>query len=168
MTIRNVPLDSQTEQKHRLVMAQAINELIKAAYPVSGSWTPIVRGQTLAGTYELGTNFSRYSRVGRRVFVDLYVILAGAITGGGTGSLEIAGLPYGKTANTYPIGMMLLSGIDLSAGGIQCLAPASTGTSSALIIQQTIDNSPNAVVQISSVTASDVIAGSICYETDDP
>lgn len=33
MAIRNVPLDSQTEQKHRQLLAQAVNELIKVRPP---------------------------------------------------------------------------------------------------------------------------------------
>jgi hypothetical protein len=59
-----------------------------------GTWTPVVRGSSTAGTYELTTTQGHYTKIGRQVFIHCNVITASAPTGGGVGDLEIAGLPF--------------------------------------------------------------------------
>lgn len=167
MSLPFVPLDSLDERQHRTVIASVLNELAKQ-FPQSGSWTPVVRGSGTAGTYQIATNISRYTRTGRRVVADVGITMAGAITGGGTGDLTIAGLPYVKAASTYPIGSVLLYGIDWTAGASLTLAFTSSAANSSLVIPQNLDNAGFAGVQISGIAAGDLIFGSICYETDDP
>ena len=169
MPLPVVPTESADERQHRTIISTVLNELVKQ-YPQHGSWTAVVRGSGTAGTYEIATQRCRYTRIGRRVFLDVGIIFAGAITGGGTGDLNITGAPYSKAANTLPIGSVRLSGIDMvTTGASVILTFNSLGSAvSTLQINETVDNAAPNTVQISGVAANDQIFGSICYETDDP
>jgi hypothetical protein len=136
---------------------------------VSGPWTAGVRGSGTAGTYEIGTQFCRYTRIGRRVWLDVYINFAGAVTGGGTGDLNVTGVPFAKVANTFPIGTLYTNGLDFTTSGASLTMQFSTtGASSTLFIKENVDNSAGNNLPISGVSASDTFYGSICYETDDP
>lgn len=69
-----------------------------------GTWTAVVAGGTTAGTYELATNDCRYTRIGRLVNVSAKIVLAGSVTGGGTGILTISGLPFNYPATATSTG----------------------------------------------------------------
>lgn len=140
----------------------------RLAVEQSGSWTAAIRGSSTAGTYEIASQICRYTRIGRRVWLDVGITMAGAITGGGVGDLTITGLPFAKVGSSYPVGSVLLSGVDWTAGASLSLAFTGSGAFSTLVITQTIDNSAFTGVPIGGLGAGDLIFGSICYETDDP
>ncbi len=167
MPLPVVPLTSENEKQHRTIIATVLNELVKQ-YPLHASWTPVVRGSGTAGTYEIATNFSRVTRIGRRVWLDFGIVFAAVITGGGTVDLRVTGVPYAKAANTYPIGTLQTGGIDWDAGADLGLAFDNSTASSQLIVRQTFDNASASSLPISAVAAGETFFGSICYETDDP
>jgi hypothetical protein len=167
MTLPAVPLDSANERQHRTMIATVLNELAKQ-FPQHGSWTAVIAGSTGAGTYEITTNSCRYTRIGRRVWVDVFIVMAAAVTGGGTGTLNITGLPFIKSTGTYPIGGVQLAGIDWTAGTNLTIGFSTSLASSTLLIQETADNASYTQVPISAIAANDQIFASICYETDDP
>jgi hypothetical protein len=167
MPLPLVPTDSANEKQHRTILATTLNELVKL-YPRQGDWTATIRGSGTAGTYEIASQLCRYTRTGRRVWLDVGITMAGAVTGGGTGDLAITGLPFAKAASTYPIGNVLLYGLDWTAGASLSLAFSSTLASSSLVITQTIDTAAYAGVPIGAIGAGDLFFASICYETDDP
>lgn len=168
MPLPNVPLDSQTEQKHRRLLAQAINELIKQMGAPSVPWDVVVAGASTAGTYEIATNLSNYRRLGRHVWADVYIQMAAVLTAGGAGVLLIQGLPFRKAANTFPVGSISLSGVDLDAGAIPSLTFDTSAETTDLVIRQSFDNAAATNQGIASIAANDLLIGSICYETDDP
>lgn len=53
----------------------------------AGAWTAAIRGSGTAGTYQISSQTCRYTRIGRRVFIDVGIVMAGTVTGGGTGYL---------------------------------------------------------------------------------
>jgi len=57
-----------------------------------GTFTPVFRGATTAGTYT-GTFNGYYTRIGNRVFIEVQMSNITA-SSAGSGSVEIAGLPY--------------------------------------------------------------------------
>lgn len=134
---------------------------------VSSTWTPVIRGSGTAGTYQIATNNSRYTRMGRRVHLDVFITLAGAITGGGTGGIQIDGVPFSKIANTYPLGNVQTDGVDFDGGASLSLSFSAVAASSALILRESFDNAAASAVLVSGLLANDTIIGSISYETDD-
>jgi hypothetical protein len=56
----------------------------------------------------------RYTRIGRRVFFDLFVALAAK--GSSTGNTTIAGLPYVATAAPNSVAVLSLSNLTWAAG----------------------------------------------------
>jgi hypothetical protein len=149
-------------------VVEVLNQLADLLPVESGAWTPVVRGSGTAGTYEIATNKSRYRRNGRTVHVDLFVVLAGTITGGGTDDIRIDGLPYATKDETYAVGAVLLSGVNWTAGANLSIAPeTSASPSSTLVLLQTLDDATNTQVAVAGLAADDIIVGSLCYETDD-
>ena len=64
-----------------------------------GTFTPIVRGRTTAGTATYGrTAVGKYTKVGRMVDVMVDMVFSGA---NGGGNIEIAGLPYAAHNGPY-------------------------------------------------------------------
>jgi hypothetical protein len=168
MTLPVVPLDSPNEKQHRTVIATSLNELVKFFNTIkAASWTPAIRGTSTAGTYEIASNRCRYARIGRLVFLTVDITMAPAVTGGGTGALSVTGIPFAKIANSYPVGAIRFSGVDWSAGANIVVAFDNFTASSTLVFQETNDNAANSQVGIAGLAASDVIFGSIWYETDD-
>lgn len=167
MPLPVVPLDSDNEKQHRNVIATVLNELAKQA-PSHGGWTATILGSGTAGTYEITSQFCRYSRIGRRVWLDMYIELAGAITGGGTGTALINGAPYAKAANTLSQGSLAVSTVNYTAGGSLSLSWSSTGASSSLVLVESVDTAAVAALAIGALAATSQIRASISYETDDP
>lgn len=166
MSLPVVPTDSNNEKQHRTVIATVLNEIAKQ-FPQHAPWTPVVRGSVTAGTYEIASNFSRYTRIGRRVWLDVGVVFAAVITGGGAGNLRIAA-PFTKAANTFPIGTVQTAGPDWDAGAVPGLAFTDTAATADLFIREQFDNAVAQQLAIAAISANDSIFGSICYETDDP
>jgi hypothetical protein len=102
------------------------------------------------------------------VWLDVRIVLAAAITGGGTSLVQIIGIPFAKSANTFPAGATVLVGVDWTAGSNLTLAFDGVNASSILGITQTQDDASIAGLPVSGLAANDQIIGSICYETDDP
>lgn len=134
---------------------------------LSGSWTPVITGASTPGTYELASSICRFSRIGRRVWVDVAITMAAALTAGGTGVLTISGLPYAKIANTYPFGAVWLDGLNTATGGMCTVGFSAIASSQTLRIHQTNDNAAGDFLTVADLAVNDRIFGSISYETDD-
>lgn len=130
------------------------------------SWTPVVKGDGTAGTYELnaGVTVCTVTKMGSLITANAYIVLAAAITGGGTGNLVISGLPIPKRAGSAAFGNGVFSGVDLATGAqISCYF-GTTNTASDLLFWQTTDNASVTLLPVAGVSASDVIAFSVTYE----
>jgi hypothetical protein len=65
-----------------------------------GTFTPTVIGSTSAGTATYSTQNARYTKIGRLVQFEIYLVWTG---GTGTGGLLISGLPFvSSNSSTYP------------------------------------------------------------------
>jgi hypothetical protein len=132
-----------------------------------GAWTPVIRGAGTAGTYELSFSQGRYYRIANLVMSTFYIQFAAVVTGGGTDELLITGSPF-ETIDDFvyrPIGSVIMSGVDATAGtvGLSLVHSAITPSSS-LTILQTIDNGASVLLPISAVAANDIIGGTIFFE----
>jgi hypothetical protein len=78
-----------------------------------GTFTPIVQGSTTAGVGVYSTQLGRYTKVGRLVTVEIYIVWTAHT---GTGILRIGGLPFTVNAANYSAATIgLISNIALSA-----------------------------------------------------
>jgi hypothetical protein len=82
-----------------------------------GTWTPTVAGSSTAGTATYSENSGRYTKIGRLVQIELYLLWS---SGTGTGDLRIQGLPFtAASSNTYPAGSIAyLNNLTLPANHI--------------------------------------------------
>ncbi len=65
-----------------------------------GSWTPSIIGSSTAGTYETDDADGWYRKVGDVVYFSFRVDLSDTVTGGGSGSALVSGLPYTVVSNS--------------------------------------------------------------------
>lgn len=128
-----------------------------------GTWTPLVRGTSTAGTYELQNAYGKYVKVGDLLMIEAYIQLASVITGGGTGNLGITGLPFGKPANAYPTGAAYVANVTITVSPIMVFG--SFGASTTLLLQQNASGGFGTSVAIGDVTAGDYISFSMTYRT---
>ena len=126
-----------------------------------GTFTPVIRGGSTAGTYELNTSFDDgfYQKVGRMVTVRVVVALAGSITAGGTGNYIISGLPFNyDVSHNAGKGAVACDSVDFdrTASGIVgiCVGAASGTDSDFLRILQIEDNAGFQTLPISKAAAS--------------
>ncbi len=131
-----------------------------------GTWTPVIRGDGTAGTYEQAAGTcATYIKDGNLVTLNCWIVLAGAITGGGTGEMIITGAPYTKSNNTWVVGPMRLNGVAFTANTAPVLQFAGTAETSTMYCWLNT-GSGGSYVPISAVGAGDGISFSITYETD--
>lgn len=131
----------------------------------SGAWTPVLAGGTTPGTYELATATGRWQRVGNLVHVAGLLLLAGTITGGGTGQLIVNGLPFAPQ-NDVPMnwwGTLYHDALDLP--GTYGVALVNYNSSSVFFYGNT-DNASAATLTTAAVGAGDYIQFSVTYEAE--
>jgi hypothetical protein len=74
-----------------------------------GTFTPVVQGSATAGTYQLTVAQGIYVKIGRQVTVLVNCALAGSgVTGGGSGHVQITGLPFAAAASPAVVGPFVL------------------------------------------------------------
>jgi hypothetical protein len=74
-----------------------------------GTFTPVIRGSSTAGTYQLAVAQGIYVKIGSQVTVLVNCqIVASGVTGGGTGSVQITGLPFVTAASPSVVGPFML------------------------------------------------------------
>ena len=141
------------------------NKLLAEMFWLRGTFTAVVSGSGTAGAYEIASQVSTYTVIGRSVTLNSKITLAAVVTGGGTTNLQITGLPYTGKAATFAYGSVVLSGVNYTTAGAN-IATEMDGTShsSAIWFAETSDNAASAYIPIGSVTANNVIAFSITYE----
>jgi hypothetical protein len=127
-----------------------------------GTWTPTVSGTTTAGTYEIGVNGCTYTKVGRQVTLGVFIQMQSPVTGGGAGALQITGVPFAKSANSYPTGSVYLATGTFS--GIDPIAVfGSFSASSQLLLQQNASGGFGSNVPISYASDGAYISFTITY-----
>ena len=137
-----------------------------------GTFTPVIRGSTTAGTYELNTSFDDgfYQKVGRVVTVRVVVALAGSITAGGTGDYVISGLPFNyDVSHNAGYGAVACDSVDFDrtdTGIVGICVGAASGTDSDFLrILQIEDDASFRTLPISQAAAADFFEFTYTYAT---
>ena len=131
-----------------------------------GTWTPTIRGDGTAGTYELNASTAgNYTKIGRQVTISAFIQLAAAITAGGTGDMQITGVPFSGVwpTNDFPQGAIRLGGVNFTAGSLSILFAGEASGQSNLYIASTQVNASAVFVPISGLSAGDSIGFSFTY-----
>jgi hypothetical protein len=134
-----------------------------------GTWTPVLAGSTTAGTYTYETDRTggRYVKIGKTVFLEGVIRVAG-VTSAGTGDALVTGLPF-VTTKTAPAWERIPGILQLEAGatysGSSFFISSETNNSSSLIMRlQGLSTFTNI-----SVTDADEVNGiwffQLTYET---
>jgi len=128
-----------------------------------GAWTPVVLGASTAGTYEIAGT-ARYHKVGRQVTLIGNIALAASITGGGSGNLRIAGIPFARNTSYTSVGAVMLRGVDFTG-----VSPVVRFVgASEVYFPVTNDNGAEVAIDIAGVAATDAINFTITYEAAEP
>lgn len=127
-----------------------------------GTWTAVIRGSGTAGTYEIDSQKSNYTKIGRIVHLESSIDMAAALTGGGTGTLQITGCPFTKMANSFPVGSITVAGINFTGTYLNICFFASAATD-ILYIRETVDDGANVSLPISAILANDTMRFSITF-----
>ena len=128
-----------------------------------GTWTPVLRGSSTEGTYEQATFFALYTKIGRQVTLNAQINLASSITGGGTGYLQITGLPFAKSTNQEALGSCWFSGVDFTGSFVVPRFVSTAGAGSVIYFIESVDNGSVLDLPISGIAANDIINFSLTY-----
>jgi hypothetical protein len=97
------------------------------------------------------------------VTIQGFIQFAAVVTGGGTGDLRITGLPYTKTANSYPVGSVYLA-LGTWSGNHPTVVFGSFAASSTLLLQQDASGGYGTAIPISFASADAYLTFTITYE----
>lgn len=158
----NPSVDAAVENHLRAFVAD-VYEQLRYITPQQEQWTAAIRGAGTAGTYEIASQQSWYCRIGDWVYLSTFITLAGSITGGGTGNLNITGVPFTKIASHHPVGQVALVGVNWTAGAHLGVAFTSTDESTSLYVIETNDDAASAALAIGALAANDQILATIAY-----
>lgn len=127
-----------------------------------GTWTPTIRGSTTAGTYEIQTNGCTYTKIGRQVTLNVFIQMAGSVTGGGSGDLQITGIPFAKAANSNPVAAVYLA-TGTFTGNPPTASWTSFESSSTIILNQIASGGFGTAIPITFASAGAYIAFTMTY-----
>ena len=82
-----------------------------------GTWSPTIEGSSVAGTATYSTRNGRYTKTGRMVQFECYVVYN---SGTGTGTLKITGLPFAAAGTTFPPVSCVIENITFTASNYLC------------------------------------------------
>tara|TARA_R100001369_G_scaffold87849_2_gene123693 strand:+ start:209 stop:1174 length:966 start_codon:yes stop_codon:yes gene_type:complete len=128
-----------------------------------GTWTPVIRGSSTAGTYQIAQQYSSYTKIGRLVTLSCKITLASSISAGGSGYTKITGAPFQKVANTAPNAICATKGVDY-AGSFITVEFDTHNASSNLYLTETLDNGGGVDLPIGNIAANDIFVFTISYE----
>lgn len=98
---------------------------------IDGVFTPVAYGSSSAGSGTYSAQTGRYTRIGNRVFFDLYIAWSAHT---GTGSLRISGLPFTVNATLSSACSAVANGITLTA--LNYLQPLINQNSDSIFLYQ--------------------------------
>lgn len=160
----NAEVDRWINEYLRRHVAEVFEQLSYLT-PETDSFTPILKGASTAGTYEIATNRSSYYKSGDIVFATIHVTLAGAITGGGAGTAVVSGLPYEKIEADNHTWVVETSGVDLN--GVQVVGTMNYPDEDPTVyLNEVQDNAGATALAIGSFAAGDTLQITGFYRTN--
>ena len=131
-----------------------------------GTWTPVLSGFTTAGTYELVNVAAKYIKIGNKVTVTLSVGTGASITGGGTGSLMLTGLPFAKGSSHNAYAVVASANLNYTAGGTFFVTFGTNASTSNAFFALSVSNGAYTYQDVSLLGTSKFIGFTFTYFTD--
>jgi hypothetical protein len=126
-----------------------------------GTWTPVVSGTSTAGTYELALAAGKYTKIGNAWNVTCRIKAAASVTGGGSGLLQIATLPFSYSGDLVSI-EAYVNGVAFTGSYVSVLK-TSSGTAASVILAGVANTGTVTNVPIGNFVANAVIEFSLTY-----
>ena len=130
-----------------------------------GTWTPVISGSTIAGTYQTATAVGTYTKIGNRIHIFCTVTMAAVVTGGGTGYMRISGLPVGTANAESATGAVAAIGLDMTAGYTWLTALPDSPSGLTWFFQECGDNQAFQAFPIAGIGANDSFSFSATYRS---
>ena len=133
-----------------------------------GTWTPTIKGSTIAGTYTPSTTNAYYTKIGNVVTVWCFVDMRSGTATGGTGVLLLESLPFSYKSGSAFAGTTRCDFVDYpQASSHGTFAARSTsGASSSIIFQISRDNADTESISITGFTTSSLLTTNFSYTTN--
>jgi hypothetical protein len=128
-----------------------------------GTWTPVLRGSSTAGIYEISDPYAVYTKIGRQVTAGLQFTLSSSITGGGSGYAVIEGLPFNKRANAQFQGICSFEGVAYSGDIVTMEFVSPSSATSLIYFRQSTSGASGSDLNISAFSANDQVKMTITY-----
>jgi hypothetical protein len=118
-----------------------------------GTWTPVVHGSA-DGAYTYTGVTSRYTKIGNLVTLTCQLTNITTSGSGHAGYLQIRNAPFNKIGDTFPVGSVELSSVDMSSGTSFATAQFITsGLTNTLYIRQHGDNSAGGDLPVTAINS---------------
>ena len=129
-----------------------------------GTWTPVVRGSTTAGSYTYTGGYGTYTKIGNQVTIS-FLLLDITEVSAGTGYLQITGAPFTKPGSTYFVGSVSAKSTVFATGTTYCTLEFITASSTSILyVHQLGNNSSGGDLLLSQLTSgSSDLGGTITY-----
>lgn len=133
----------------------------------NGSWTPVLRGKSVAGTQTYSVQTGRYRAIGGMVFAFFDIELS-AFDGATSGSMEISGLPFANLANVRgAVDWSLITSVNLATNYTMVIGNIPTSTS-AIDLMEGGDNVTHAALTEADFGNTSNLIGVAIYERAAP
>jgi hypothetical protein len=120
-----------------------------------GTWTPILNGSGSTPTVTYSNRYGSYTRIGRMVYISFRIQVA--TISGGSGSLQVGGLPYQSASDFQQnLGGTFASGLAWGASATQ-LSPWVVASAQIVQFRGLINNAGNVDTEITGVSNGDYI-----------
>ena len=116
-----------------------------------GTWTPVYRGSSTAGSYSPGTAAGVYTKVGNVVYASASVLNIGG--SGGSGDLQISGFPFANDAGQASLGHVFLDDFNMTNTAIYLVAIMSSGDSH-ITIREVKDTAADTTMSVTDLDGS--------------
>ena len=116
-----------------------------------GTWTPVYRGSSTAGSYSPGTAAGVYTKVGNIVYASASILNIGG--SGGSGDLQISGFPFANDAGQSSLGHVFLDDFNMANTSIYLVAIMGS-TDSHITIREVKDTAADTTMSVTDLDGS--------------
>jgi hypothetical protein len=132
----------------------------------SGTFTPVIAGSSVAGVQSYTTQTGYYTKIGNRVFVEIFIVLS-SVDGTISGGIVLKGLPFASKIDATYRGIIPISyfaNLDLPASQ-PYVSGLIMNNSSQIALRVSGDNTVNSAMSVAQLTATTTLLLSGSYET---
>lgn len=164
MTLQTIDLGAAPDDGNgddlRVAMDK-VNDNFIEAYGTTGTWTPVLAGETTPGTFTYSTATGTYSYLGPLVFLE-FEIITSAESPAAVGSMEITGLPVAAVASGGGLILQNWGGVNLPTS-MTHIGGRIAASASAIDLHVSGDNVASARLDAANVGTAVKLQGMIMY-----